>query len=493
MSSLVAQLELHRESVQLCDAGPGRGRGLFAVRAFAAGEEIFSETALLCCSKSTAASLRRAAAVARTRRPGVRAPRVGSTVVATAPVPVPVVDSVLLNAVLFKPQLLDNFSPLLLTAASSPDVLCALRLTDVLRENAAEADFATRAFPALVLLLSMINHDCRPSAGWQSSWDAASQQPLFSVRAARELKAGDEISFGYCPVDAPTSTRRAQLFAGWHFACTCARCTGSAAQGGDDAMVLRCLECGGKAPCGPASAGCVDCGATWQSAAGVVDAGTSAALRTDALWWARDEPHLTPHVSVAIARLHPQDCELRRALRDIIDTEFAAVVNGVLPYACRLRLLMRAAETILSGSTALWMCSLDVSPIPHLVVAEVMSLAAACCCVASDGVHAPAPPCDCKDCAAFTQEERARARERAALCFGDAARAARLTARSDCTNQFARAVETAAASPPLTLPALLHYRAARYAALLADTAAAGARIDARSASVLWGNTSDEND
>ncbi|KAI0318663.1 hypothetical protein OF83DRAFT_1056464 [Amylostereum chailletii] len=72
---------------------------------------------------------------------------------------------------------------------------------------------------AVHYLISHANHSCSPNAC--HSWDILSWTS--GLRAARPIRAGEQITVTYTDVFAPAATRATQL-RGWAFACTCPAC-----------------------------------------------------------------------------------------------------------------------------------------------------------------------------------------------------------------------------------------------------------------------------
>ena len=480
-ADLTDRLNALASNVRLAHDCGSRGRGLLAARAFDPGDEIFSETSILCCSSATAMTLRRTAAIARMRRPGVRATKQKAT-------PQSLLSEPVLLCSNFTARAVDPLSPRILSSlirddSDASDNLCALRLADILRENAAEASFGPASFPSILLVLSMINHSCHPNAGWHSSWDAVASQPRFSVRAARSIAEGDEILFSYVSVDVPRSTRQAQLASGWNFRCQCSRCSSV----GDDAMVLRCAVCGDAVPCVDNPVGCPGCDSDWLRSVNVSSADEAAALRSDVLWWMRDEPHLTHHILSAISKVHPRDADLRKAMIDVIDAEFAIFdsENGKISLCqCRLRMLVELAGSFLDGSQAPWMRSLSLSPAAHLVAGDVYILATVATDLQTSCVRSQSSNAICS-VQVFDEAESGRIRERALDCLSQALSAAKRTTRQASSNEFVQSLESALYSPPMSIIELLGFRAARRASLAADVKSAGGNVDAKSAGILF--------
>jgi hypothetical protein len=460
---------------------PAHGRSLFAARDFAAGEEIFSEAALFCASPTLVAALNRAAAVSRARVPGAP-PRSARAARAPPPLPLPFSGALVSSAALdADARALDALAPAAasaLTAADAPRGVCPLRLSDVLRVNGAEADVgAGDAAPltAVLLVLSMVNHACAPSAGWRSAWDAAARAPRFSVRAARALRAGEEVTFAYVAADAPRRTRAARLRAGWGFACDCARCDGRVR---DDAAAAVCAACGGPvrfdgggSECD--AVGCIACGASWAAAGFPGGAAAARSARDDAIWWLENEGGAA-RLAAALATVHATDASLRAALRPLL----ADALDGALPCACAADGLAAAARAVRDGAAAAKGAvapSLDVAT--HALCGDVSALLAA-----ARGARIEAPVGAACDCPRPPAAAVVAARGDAARAYAAAAAAAR---RAGADAETTALLDAAAASPPASHAALRDTRRARDAAAAAAATAAHGAIDASLRARLW--------
>ena len=97
-------------------------------------------------------------------------------------------------------------------------LLCAVRCNaHTLYDDDGGEDLAVGA--ALVLSgAQLANHACRPSAEFYNTG------AVLHVRALVDIEAGAEVTVGYVCLEAPASSRRAQLWAQYGFRCDCARC-----------------------------------------------------------------------------------------------------------------------------------------------------------------------------------------------------------------------------------------------------------------------------
>ncbi|CAI4213465.1 unnamed protein product [Parascedosporium putredinis] len=73
---------------------------------------------------------------------------------------------------------------------------------------------------ALFPEIARINHDCRPSCHVRYS----RHELRMEVFAYRDIKAGEELSVAYTPLNLPTKARQ-EAIQGWGFNCTCSLCT----------------------------------------------------------------------------------------------------------------------------------------------------------------------------------------------------------------------------------------------------------------------------
>jgi hypothetical protein len=99
---------------------------------------------------------------------------------------------------------------------------------------------------AVLLVASLLNHNCNPNAFWSCSWSDEHACPQYTVYAQRAIAAGEELTINYLGQAGwgLSQKARALRLAPYRFACTCARCT----QRCEDTVALRCGApgCGGK-------------------------------------------------------------------------------------------------------------------------------------------------------------------------------------------------------------------------------------------------------
>ncbi len=226
------------------DAGAGRGRGLFATRAFAAREVILREPAVAWQMGGSLAS----------------------------PYAVEALDAIVLQCA---PFCLTRESAARAAALTRSEAVVSAfdhNAYGVVLGDAAAPDAAAGAADdsrALFPVVGLANSDCDANAAAQQaapgSADAADMGglPVSVVTARRAIAAGEEITTAYVPRAWSQAARRAALEATWGFECACARCAAPA----DDTAVSRCGACGGAGRVfwTPARSGaCEDCGACAQ-------------------------------------------------------------------------------------------------------------------------------------------------------------------------------------------------------------------------------------
>jgi hypothetical protein len=235
----------------------GNVRGLFATRAFAAGEAILLDRALIC------------------ERPD------GSLWVRASLLPDDV-DAALLS---LAPTCASRAAP----PASAPlrsDLLAAtLRVNSfgVGGDAAGAGSSGGGAWAqlagggvALYPRVSLVNHACAPTArtfrvpppaGADGAEDAgdvdADEPPARALEARTDIAAGQEITISYVPPTWARAVRRARLRSAYDFECACARC----AAPWDDTRVFRCAACGDGRVYGGALE-CADCGAGCDGSGG---------------------------------------------------------------------------------------------------------------------------------------------------------------------------------------------------------------------------------
>ena len=245
----------------------GGTRGLFARRAFSAGERIIIERAF------------------------IWERRVGAGEVWTPASMLPDdVDAALLQ-----------LAPRAATRANPGDALTTLRhslLSAALASNAfgvgaAAAGSAAGAAGqggsgrALFSLISMANHNCEANCRTRQVEEGEvdtdvdtdvdiDAPPARVLEARRDIDIGEELCIGYVPATWARTVRATRLTQLWGFACVCARCSAP----GDDTIVLRCSAC----PDGRVFGGstiCVDCGAKNEEECSSSNAATATAANTD--------------------------------------------------------------------------------------------------------------------------------------------------------------------------------------------------------------------
>lgn len=72
----------------------------------------------------------------------------------------------------------------------------------------------------LFLTFSRINHSCEANA----VWDTCRQPGIMSIRAARDIRPGEEITISYFWETAETVEKRRERTKGWGFVCQCLKC-----------------------------------------------------------------------------------------------------------------------------------------------------------------------------------------------------------------------------------------------------------------------------
>lgn len=92
--------------------------------------------------------------------------------------------------------------------------------------RAASASLAGAAAPAhatgaaAYLLASMLNHSCEPCL----DISFPSNNAVAAFTAARDIRAGEQLTISYVDSGLPLAARSAQLQFGYGFACRCPRC-----------------------------------------------------------------------------------------------------------------------------------------------------------------------------------------------------------------------------------------------------------------------------
>jgi hypothetical protein len=230
--------------------GGGRGRGLVAAAAIPAGTLLLRETAI--CWQAEGAAEGEGMTYAAGEAP-------------------PAVDAFLLQLVPF------SLTPEALTRVRMRAVPRAEAVAAVLKANSyavkgsgGGGGGSTLEARALFPVISLINHSCDPcctvqqEAGGEGGGTAAGapcrltagSPPVYTVRARRDIAAGEEVTVAYLPRVWPLHDRQAYLVSLWSFDCACTRCS----RGYDDCAVARCRACAtGRVYLGAPA--CVDCGA----------------------------------------------------------------------------------------------------------------------------------------------------------------------------------------------------------------------------------------
>ena len=90
---------------------------------------------------------------------------------------------------------------------------------------------------------SAINHSCRPNCV-QTFWIRLHAPPMLRLTACRTIRAGDEITIGYCDVSAPRHVRRESLWKNYKFLCDCPLCCEDGGRRDDDVVGLKCASDG---------------------------------------------------------------------------------------------------------------------------------------------------------------------------------------------------------------------------------------------------------
>lgn len=438
------------------------GRGLFAARAFEEGAEIFSEVSLFACAPRFAADLNRSAAASRIRVPGRPHARAASK----RALELPFQAGAIVSSAEFAgdASALDELAPIG-GAAQKGSRVCPLRVSDVLRKNGAEADFgALGTLTSVLLVLSMINHDCEPNAGWRSMWDAAAGVPRFSVRASRRILQNDEIKFSYVAVDAARDVRRARLRSGWGFECECARCQAR----GDDAVVVVCSVCLGPVPCNADSLGCASCSLTWP-ACGYESSATARSARDDAIWFLEhegDPRRNCKRLRDALELIHPTDAGFRATLRAFLAETFDPEAPSPC-CVCAHEGLSLAARAVRDGTAA---CPWLSSPL-QVIISELILADTAALISSERGTQ-------CAGCfeAGAGAGSVDKWRSIAATSYAAAAQKAAICLKSE-DESFVELLLAAAARPPATRVELDILRRSRDEALEDATARASSQID----------------
>jgi hypothetical protein len=99
---------------------------------------------------------------------------------------------------------------------------------------------------------SAINHSCRPNCV-PTFWLRPLAPPMLQVTACRNIKAGEEVTIGYCDLSTPRHVRRGALWENYKFLRDCSLCGDDGDRRDDDVVGLKCTshgcEGGGSARC----------------------------------------------------------------------------------------------------------------------------------------------------------------------------------------------------------------------------------------------------
>lgn len=97
-----------------------------------------------------------------------------------------------------------------------------LRIIATFNTNAFEFPVQNGVVIAMFLTISRVNHSCVPSA-WKDI-NMPGPGGFAGIRAARDLKAGEEITLAYHETRIPRSQRQENFRRIWDFECTCPAC-----------------------------------------------------------------------------------------------------------------------------------------------------------------------------------------------------------------------------------------------------------------------------
>ncbi|PVH95960.1 SET domain-containing protein [Periconia macrospinosa] len=97
----------------------------------------------------------------------------------------------------------------------------SVKYQDVVKANAFQVEVDGANHLALFPETSRFNHDCAPSAQYVIDPEFLTH----TVHATRPIEKGEEITIAYTSPLTPTPERQSLLKSGFHFTCTCARCT----------------------------------------------------------------------------------------------------------------------------------------------------------------------------------------------------------------------------------------------------------------------------
>jgi len=271
-------------------ASRGRGRGLFAARAFPARAVLAREPALAwepAAGAALACPLGRAA-----------------------------LDAALLQAapLALSPARAASRAPLSRAAAAAAALDANAHAVVLGADARGRGGAPARAlFPVVALFNSAC--DANAAAAQDAAASAAAGVPVSVVRARRAIAAGEEVTVAYVDRAAPKRARRAALRAAYGFECACARCAAPF----DDTVVLRCRACArGRVfwPDAGAAAACADCRAPRRAPLPAA-AAPGAPL-----------PRAGARALLRHAHLAPGDARVFRALERALGAAAAAAARG---------------------------------------------------------------------------------------------------------------------------------------------------------------------
>lgn len=96
----------------------------------------------------------------------------------------------------------------------------AAALVAPLRTSRSRAGRAAHVGDGLFLTFSRINHSCEANA----VWDTCQRPGIMSIRAARDIQPGEEITISYFWETAEAVEERRERTKGWGFVCQCLKC-----------------------------------------------------------------------------------------------------------------------------------------------------------------------------------------------------------------------------------------------------------------------------
>ena len=101
-----------------------------------------------------------------------------------------------------------------------------IRHQDVVKANTFQLEISGRSHLAVFPETSRLNHACAPNAQYYLD----PERLTHFVHATRSIARGEEITISYTSPLEPTNTRQQHLQSGFHFTCSCARCTDKVAR-----------------------------------------------------------------------------------------------------------------------------------------------------------------------------------------------------------------------------------------------------------------------